>query len=149
MTVQEHTLKLTRTFHAPRQKVFSAWTDPQEIRKWWKPGDGWALNIAEVDLRIGGKFRIGVKSTTGDTVHFVSGVFREVLPPEKLVYTWVVEDPGLRNRETLVIVKFFDRNGFTEVVLSHQQLQEDKLREQVTFGWTAVLQGLTELLGGP
>lgn len=71
MTVQEHALKLTRTFRASRQTVFHTWTDPQELRKWWKLGDGWTLNTAEIDLRVGGKFRIGVKSPTGDPIHFV------------------------------------------------------------------------------
>ncbi len=139
-------LTLSRLLAAPRQRVFNAWTDPEEIGKWWNLGEEWGSSGAEVDLRVGGHFRIGVRSLRGDKVHSVRGVYREVVRPERLVYTWVVEDPDAAEVETLVTVEFRNRNGSTELVLTHQLLKEGGLRDSIAMGWSLVLEGLTRLL---
>ncbi len=140
-------LSLTRSFHASRKRVFRAWTDPEELKKWWKLGEGWTLDIAEVDLRVGGSFRIGVKSTHDGSVHLVRGTFREVIAPERLVYTWIVEDAGPGAGESLVTVEFRERGSSTEVVLTHDGLNTKESRDTVQTGWMLVLQGLQKLLG--
>jgi uncharacterized protein YndB with AHSA1/START domain len=142
----EATLKLTKLLPWPRTRVFQAWTTPGEISKWWKLGDDWALGKVEVDLRVGGKYHIGLKSTKDDLVHSVRGVYREVIPPERLVYTWIVEEPNSKQRETLVSVEFRERGGSTELVLTHQKLTEQKLRENTQTGWGLVLAGLAGLM---
>ncbi len=78
-------LSITRTFAAPRERVFQAWTDPEELKKWWGP-DGYTTPSAEVDLKVGGSYRFAMKPPGGE-VFFLSGEYREVRAPEKLVYT--------------------------------------------------------------
>jgi len=104
------TLHLRRTFTAPREKVFRAWTDPEELKQWWGP-EGCSTPIAEIDLRVGGKYRFGMKPLEGDLI-FVSGTYREIRPPEKLVYTWVWEGSEMDAGETLVTVKFLRFNDY-------------------------------------
>lgn len=85
-TTQETTLQIKRTFAAPREKVFQAWTDPAALKRWFGPSDDFSTPVAEVDLRVGGRYRIHMKSPDGQP-HTVHGVYREVTPPAKLVFT--------------------------------------------------------------
>jgi len=143
---QEASLKLTRTFKVPRTRVFQAWTDPNELKKWWQLGHCWKLTVAEVDLRVGGKYRIGLQSTEDSSTHRVTGTFREVSVPERLVYTWNVEDPR-SNEESLVTVEFLDKGSSTDVVLKHDRLAGKESRQNTYDGWLIVLDGLVRLLG--
>ena len=93
------TLEVRRTVAASRETVFQAWTDPEMLKKWWRVDAGWSTPIAEVDLRVG-------------------GAYREVTPPEKLVFTWIWEGPEAAE-ETLVTVEFLDQGDHTEVILTH------------------------------
>ncbi len=77
----EATIHITRTFAARREKVFRAWTELRELKKWWAAGPGYTTPIAEVDLRIGGRYRLGMKPPDKDVVYIVGGTYREVLPP--------------------------------------------------------------------
>jgi len=142
----ESSLKLTRSFKVPRARVFQAWMDPEELKKWWQLGQGWKLTVAEVDLRVGGKYRIGLSSTQNASRHQVTGTFREISVPERLVYTWNVEDPGSNDEESLVTVEFLDRGASTEVVLKHDRLVARESRQNTYDGWFIVLEGLSRLL---
>jgi uncharacterized protein YndB with AHSA1/START domain len=143
---QEASLKLTRSFRAPRARVFQAWTDPEELRKWWQLGRGWKLTVAEVDLRVGGKYRIGLSSTENSSRHHVTGTFREVSAPERLVYTWHVEDSKSKD-DSVVTVEFLDKGSSTDVVLKHDRLAGKESRQNTYDGWLIVLDGLARLLG--
>src|SRR3989441_9138601 len=95
-------------------KVFQAWTRPEELKRWSAPGD-LTTPVAEVDLRVGGRYRIDMRAPDG-TLHRVTGTYRQVDPPNRLVYTWQWETtPGAT--ETLVTVELHDPAGRTEVVL--------------------------------
>ena len=139
-------LNLTRSFKASRSKVFRAWTEPEELKKWWQLGQGWRLNIVEVDLRVGGKYRIGLTSAGGDATHEVTGMFQEVSPPERLVYTWTTKGSGLGSDDSLVTVEFHDKGASTEVVLRHESLAGDRSRQNTYEGWLTVLDGLAKLM---
>jgi uncharacterized protein YndB with AHSA1/START domain len=141
MAGEETTLHLRRTFAAPREKVFRAWTDPEELKKWWGP-DGFSTPGAEIDLRVGGTYRIAMKSSHGNT-YYLSGKYRAVQPPEKLVFTWRWEaEPELG--ETLVTVEFLDRGGSTEVVLTHELFPTQKSRDEHEKGWSGSLERLAK-----
>ena len=144
---RESSLKLTRSFKVPRVRVFQAWTDPEELKKWWQLGHGWKLTVADVDLRVGGRYRIGLSSTQNASRHQVTGTFREISVPERLVYTWNVEDPGSKGEESLVTVEFLDKGASTEVVLKHDRLVAKESRQNTYDGWLIVLEGLARLLG--
>lgn len=137
------TLRLTRRIQAPRARVFRAWTNPEVIPRWWIPFDGYSVPAAEVDLRAGGAYRITMQSPGGD-VFALRGVYREVRPPERLVYTWRWD--GTRDAdeigETVVTVEFKDLGDTTEVVLTHAGFPGTELRARHETGWNGVLEHL-------
>lgn len=140
----ETTLNLKRIFSAPRDKVFKAWTDPEELKKWWGP-DGYATPTAEVDLRIGGTYRFGMMKLPNGEIFYLAGTFREVRPPKRLVYTWRWEAEPERG-ETLVTVEFRDRGGSTEVVVTHELFPTEKARQDHEKGWSSCLDRLARVL---
>jgi uncharacterized protein YndB with AHSA1/START domain len=140
----EITLKLRRTFKASREKVFRAWTDPEELKKWWGP-EGYVTLSAEVDPRVGGKYRLGMRKLPDGEIFYLSGIYREVRPPERLVYTWRWEaKPELG--ETLVTVEFHEVGRSTEVVLTHELFPTATARDDHNRGWNGCLDRLEKLL---
>ena len=153
------TLQLKRVFDAPREEVFRAWTEPEVLRQWLTPPGGVSPDAA-VDLREGGHYRIEMQ-LMGDT-GYVGGDYLEVRPPERLVFTWAWEPVDLEKAnspetravaalmkdtgDTRVIVEFRERGRSTEVVLTHEALRTDALREFHEGGWTSSLDRLAELL---
>lgn len=142
----ETSLQLKRIFAAPREKVFRAWTQPEELRQWFAPTEEYSVRDAEVDLKVGGKYRIAMKHRDEKISHVVVGTFREVRPLEKLVYTWHWEEAGPEAPEMLVTVEFHDRGGSTEIVLTHEFFPDDKARDEHNKGWTGCLDRLAKFL---
>jgi uncharacterized protein YndB with AHSA1/START domain len=105
----ETQIEITRTFDAPRRLVYKAYTTPELIRRWWG-GDRGEVTIAEVDLRVGGKWRYVMTANGGYEVGF-HGKYREIVPNERLVYTETFE--GMPEGEGLNIVTFDEENGRT------------------------------------
>ena len=136
-------LQVRRTFQATRERVFRAWTTPQEMKRWKAPGDR-TTPLAEVDLRVGGKYRVHMRSPDGSEVHVV-GEYREVDPPKKLVYRWYWET-GPEMGETLVTVEFLERGKATEVVLKHELFPTDDARNQHDEGWRLCFDKLAAIL---
>lgn len=132
------TLEVRRTIRAPRQRVFDAWTKAEEIRKFHAPGP-LHVSLAEIDLRVGGKYRIVMVEPDGK-VHGVSGVYREVDPPRKVVYTWSHDGDHIV-KDSLITLEFLERGDSTEVVLTHA-IADDKERASHTQGWTSILDKL-------
>ena len=138
------TLKVTRAFRAPCEKVFRAWTDPEALKQWWGP-PGYECPDAEVDLRAGGKYRLAMRKVPDGEVFYLTGAYREVRPPQRLVYTWRWESqPDLG--ETLVTVEFLDRAGATEVVLTHELFPSQAARDDHDKGWSGCLDRLAASL---
>lgn len=152
----ETTLRVTKTIAAPRDLVFKAWTEPERLKQWWGVEANFSAPIAEVDLRVGGKYRLGMLVPGESAPYVVGGVFQEVRPPEKLVYTWKwehsdgsVPDSMLGSRETLVTVEFLDKGGSTEVVVTHENHPDRHSRDEHSKGWNGCLTQLTTLLERP
>lgn len=144
-TRPEIILHLNRTFKAPREKVYRAWTTPEELKRWFAPSDEFSIPIAELDVRVGGKYRIGMKPPEGDTF-CVGGIYREVQPPEKLVFTWSWEGAAAVAGEMLVTVEFRDRGNSTEIALTHELFPDEKAREEHSRGWSGCLSRLAKVL---
>ena len=96
-------LTIKRRLNAGPAKVYRAWTEPAQIARWWGPAAADATLHAEADARVGGRFRIVFRDTEGEE-HDVSGIYREVVPDEKLVFTWAWRTTP--ERESLVTVAF-------------------------------------------
>lgn len=137
-------LHVERHFEAPRERVFAAWTDPEEIRVWFG-GPEVVVEAAEVDLRVGGRYAITVREPDGGTTE-VSGRYLEVRVPEKLVFTWRVRGSLRLPDENTVTVEFHDLGGRTRIVLDHAPFPDAETRERHAAGWAACLDGIAGLL---
>lgn len=139
----ETSLTVRRTVSASRERVFRAWTDPRALRQWCCPV-GFTVAAAEVDLRPGGRYRIAMQPPDAAEPNVAYGTYREVQPPERLVFTWQWE--GGEMGETLVTVEFRDLGGETEVVLVHERFPAADLRDLHAEGWNACLEHLVQAL---
>jgi uncharacterized protein YndB with AHSA1/START domain len=137
------TLRLTRVVPARRDVVFRAWTDPEALRRWWVPFEGMSASAVEVDLRPGGRYRFTMRNAAGDEFH-VSGEYREVRAPERLVYTWSVGDT---QHETLVTIDFEESGSTTLLHLTHERFMDDDARKRHGAGWAGVLDQLVAMMG--
>ena len=126
--------RLQRRFEAPREAVFAAWTKSEALRQWWCP-EGWSPADIEIDLRVGGAFRIGMRRSSGGEPVYVCGHFLEVRPPERLIYTWRWENAFEGMPETRVTVHFADRGAATDLLLIHENLPEIPICLQHRSGW--------------
>lgn len=147
-TREDTTLQLTRTFTATREEVFRAWTDPEALKQWWLPGEGFSLPSAEIDLRVGGRYRLTMRNSQGE-LFYLGGTYREVRPPERLVYTWRWEHTEMDVGDTLVTVDFRARGNSTEVAITHELFPSGALRDRHDVGWSACLERLARVVAAP
>jgi uncharacterized protein YndB with AHSA1/START domain len=132
------TLVVRRRINATREKLFAAWTQPELLVQWWGP-QGIACPAAEIDLRVGGSYRIANQFPNG-TVVWIAGVFEVIEPPDRLTYTWKLESQnGPRERVTVC----FEASGTsTEVVVVHERIPDDSARTSHEHGWIGCLDSL-------
>lgn len=136
-------LVVRRTMRARAERVFDAWTRPEHLRAWWGPKPVTCCG-AEVDLRVGGRYRIDNALPDGSVVS-IEGEFREIQPHRRLVYTWRM---GQASKESsLVTVRFEERGEMTEVVVVHEQIANQEVRDSHEKGWNGCLDGLAEFVG--
>ena len=146
-TVNPNTvLEMRRTIRTSREKAFAAWTDPGQLRQWFAVADGYTTPLAEVELKVGGRYRLGMKPPGESPLLIVGGVYQEILPPERLVFTWQWEGADLNEPETLVTVEFYEAAGVTEVVLKHERFTDAMQRDRHGEGWAGCLDHLERLL---
>jgi uncharacterized protein len=148
ITTTEHVgkLRLTRVIKAPRARVFAAWTTPADILQWFGPDTCRAL-AADMDLRPGGKYHLRLHTENFGEIG-LSGVYREVRPPAKLVCTWNWSgNPKLDAGESQVSVDFLERGEGTEVQITHEFLPSEESKEDHKHGWNGCLDKLEKHLG--
>jgi uncharacterized protein YndB with AHSA1/START domain len=102
---------LTRVFNAPRRLLFEAWTNPEHVKQWYGCSI-MTLPICEIDLRVGGAYRY-VMRDPGGVNHTMQGVYREITPPARLVYTERYVTEGFTSNDALVTVLFAEHDGMT------------------------------------
>lgn len=145
-TAQARTsLRLTRFFKAPRQKVFEAWTNPDLLRRWMGPAEV-TVTSAEVTPKVGGGYRIEMFKPEAGTRWIASGAFREIVPGEKLVMTWGWDRPD--RYETLLTVLFAEKDGGTELTLLHERFATEEDLGGHEHGWTGSLEKLSAVVAG-
>jgi uncharacterized protein YndB with AHSA1/START domain len=135
-------LTIKRRFNASPAKVFAAWTDPEKVKRWMGPGETKTVT-AENDPRVGGRYRI-VMRTPGGEEHDVGGIYREVIPNEKLVFTWAWKSTP--ERESLVTLTFKNDGGGTLMTLTHEQFFDDDARDRHQPGWNGSFEKLEKFL---
>ena len=135
-------LTLKRRLNAPPAKVYAAWTDPKKIGRWMGP-EGIETLSAEADARVGGRYRFIMRSPDGEK-HDVSGVYREFIPDEKLVFTWAwISTP---ERESLVTLTFKSDGDGTLFTMMHEQFFDETARDSHNKGWTSAMEKLDQYL---
>jgi uncharacterized protein YndB with AHSA1/START domain len=136
-------LRLTRRFDAPREAVFRAWTDAAALATWFGP-EGVKTRQVVSDPRPGGRFSLEMYESDG--VYPVSGAYREVMPPERLVLSWIWGNGELEGLETLVTVELREKDGGTELTLIHEGLPTDVARGKHEGGWVSSFDCLERFL---
>lgn len=138
-------LRITRVFNAPRHLVFKAWTAPYRIMQWWGPR-GTETVSCEMDFRPGGLWRTRSKAPSGHEYGSRS-VFREIIEPERLVFTFAWEDAdGWPTSETLVTITFAEQNGKTLLTFHQGVFESVSSRDAHAEGWRGFFDLLSNYL---
>ena len=128
-----HRIVVRRRMPAPREIVYQSWTDPEGLREWMCPGDIISAEAA-LDVRVGGSFRITMRSK--DRVHEHVGTYQIVEPPAKLGFTWSgLENPG---EITLVTVEFLALGEESELVITHERFTKADVAQRYEMGWGTI-----------
>ena len=130
---------ITRVFNAPRRLVFKMWTEPEHLARWWGPR-GYTGLSSRMDVRPGGAWTRSMQAPDGSIIR-KHGVYREIVAPERLVFTYVTDDIGGEpGSETLVTVTFADLDGKTRLTLHQTAFQSVAARDDHRCGWTSALE---------
>ena len=138
-------LEIKRLMKASRERVYAAWTDPEQLQQWFGPAKV-RTRALEADVRVGGKFRWDITSPEGEEMT-VKGEYRELEPGRKIVFSWQwQEDAEWEGYLSIVTVELEETDKGTEVRLRHESLPSEKSRQGHTEGWNSVLDKLEEYL---
>jgi len=136
-----HRVQVRRRMPVPREVLYEAWTDPEGLREWMCPGDVISAE-ATLDLRVGGSFRITMRSK--ERVHEHVGIYQIVEPPAKLSFTWSgLDNP---NEITLVTVEFISHGAESELVITHERFTKRDLAQRYEMGWGTIARKFAEYL---
>jgi uncharacterized protein YndB with AHSA1/START domain len=139
------TLVVRRRINATPEKLFAAWTQPTLLVRWWGP-QGVTCPAAEIDLRVGGSYRIANRFPDG-TVVWIAGIFEVIEPPHRLTYTWKLES---RDGPVERVTVCFEAHGAaTEVVVTHERISDDAARTSHERGWNGCLDSLLKYAEQP
>jgi uncharacterized protein YndB with AHSA1/START domain len=144
---EKPSLNLQRRYPVAPEKVWRAWTDPQALKQWWGPGGPEAVSLVQLDVRVGGRFRILFGGPRGDD-HEVQGTYREVVPSRRLAFTWTWPRTT-PERESLVTITFNAVGGGTELDFVHAQHFDEKVRDGHLQGWSEAFVKLDRFLQQP
>ena len=139
-------LTIDRHYPVAAEKVWRAWTDPEALKRWWGPGGPEQVSLVQLDVRVGGRFRIVFGGPHGNE-HEVQGVYKAVVPPTfntlgKLVFTWTWPN-STPDRESLVTIVFrqavVGEKAGTELAFKHEQFFDEAARDGHKRGWGEAL----------
>jgi uncharacterized protein YndB with AHSA1/START domain len=150
-TPSDRAILMTRLFDAPRRLVFEAFAKPELVQRWLLGPDGWSMPVCEIDLRVGGGYRyVWRKDRTGEQMT-LTGTFREILPPERLVHTERFEDPWYPG-EAVITTVFEEQGGRTTMrqtmLLISREARDAVLKSGMETGVERSYQRLEEQLAG-
>jgi uncharacterized protein YndB with AHSA1/START domain len=138
-------LTITRMIDAPRPLVFKAWTDPEQIARWWGP-KGFVTVDYEMDIRPGGVYRFRMRSPEG-TDHRKRGVYHEIVEPERLVFSFAWEEPdGTLGHETLLTITLEDLGQKTRLTLRQGIFDTVATCKSHVGGWTSCLERFAQYM---
>ena len=139
-------LEIVRTINAPRDRVFAAWTQADQVKKWFGPGTC-RVDEAQIDFKVGGRYSFKMNDTDHGDVE-VAGIYKEIVDAEKLVFSWQWQtEPLSETGVSEVTVAFVDRGDQTEVRLTHVGLISEEYAADHDKGWNGCFDCLQELVG--
>ncbi len=140
-------LTMTRSFDAPADAVFRAWTDPRQLGRWIGPRS-FEAKVVKMEARKGGAYRIALRGESGER-HTVQGVYREFAPAKRLVFTWAwLDEAGKPGHESLVTIDLKPTGKKTEMTLRHERFDSQESRDRHDHGWSGSFDKLAEVLAG-
>ena len=139
----DKTLRIERTYQAPIEAVFDAWTTEEVIRRWWQAQRGWETTEAEVDLRVGGALRVVMRDPTKDVDYGAGGTYTEIERPTRLAFTWIWDG---NTRRTLIEIDFEETDGITTVRFTHSGLWDEEALRSHEDGWRKLFDSLQRAL---
>ena len=143
--LEKPSLTLKRRINAPPAKIFAAWTDPEKLALWFGPADTVAGSVSsELDVKVGGRFRVRFSTENGEQ-HEVGGVYREVTPDQRLVFSWAWRSTP--ERESLVTVALRPDGAATMLTLTNEQFFDQAARDGHEKGWIELLGKLEQFVG--
>ena len=145
MIVEGQKIVIQHTFAAPIERVYQAWTDPQQIVQWFRPNERWNSSVVDIDPTPGGRHNITMHHTDGDEFRNL-GRYVEIVPNERLSFTWNAAGSTMGGEETFVTIDFRAVSNGTELTLTHDRHTDPKVLEQTTSGWTGILETLNTYL---
>jgi len=143
----ESTIRVEKQIHAPADQVFAAWTNPLQMAGWFAPSDDFGPTGADVDLQVGGRYRVSMMPPGQDQPAVVSGQYCRIDAPRSLSFTWAWESPRADTHETQVTLEFHSQGDTTDLVLIHERFRDEELRNQHAKGWQGCLDRLSRKLG--
>ena len=142
----QHELVITRTFDAPRALVFKAWSTPEHMVRWLGPKNFTAPHCT-MDFRVGSAYRACICSPDGQE-YWMRGIYREIVEPERIVFTFSWEEEGERGRENLVTVTFADQGDKTRMTFRQAFFESVSERDSHNEGWSECFDRLAQFLAG-
>jgi uncharacterized protein YndB with AHSA1/START domain len=149
ITPTDREIAMTRVFDAPRRLVFDAWTKPELVKQWLLGPPGWSMPVCEIDRRAGGTYRYVWRSDRDGTEMGMRGVYREIVPPERIVATESFDDPWYPGEalDTTVLVEQGGKTAVTTTVrYESREARDAVLKTGMEQGVAASYDRLAELL---
>jgi uncharacterized protein YndB with AHSA1/START domain len=137
------TLRMERTFDAPAEKVFDAWTSAEVMRRWFRADTSWETPVAEVDLRVGGAVRVVMRDPQADKEYGGGGFYTEIDRPHRLAFTWIWDGSDTRQ---LIEIDFEESAGVTTVRFTHRDLWDEESVRSHEEGWGVSFDNLARTL---
>ncbi len=141
----DRTLQIERTYRAPAQRVFDAWTSEEVMRRWWHAEHDWETTEAAVDLRVGGELRVVMRNPHEGAEYGGGGRYTVIDPPNRLAFTWIWDDESTR---MLIEIAFEERDGVTTVRFTHSGLWDEQSVRSHEDGWTKAFDNLQRTVEG-
>jgi len=135
----DSSLRVTRIIKAPQEKVYDAFIVPELRKQWWASKPGYSCTVCEIDARVGGDYRINMITAEGE--FFAVGTFRELVRPEKQVFTWSWPTGEVKESLVTLLFKAIDANT-TELTILHEKLPSTEYRDLHAEGWTGCMASL-------
>lgn len=147
MVNQETKVGAEKNFSAPVERLYKAWTTPEDLKQWWKPSENHLTNV-ELENREGGKIKYEFDNKDGQHAVTITGEYKEVKPNEKLVYTWnwdVASDNVKKSDHQLTITFSADGDG-SKIAVTQENFQDGEAVKPHQEGWEKALNDLSEYL---